>query len=282
MFDKEALLSLQTAEGTLRANQALTMAGIHESVIAAPADVKLHDIERFLPAPRHYRVRFMASSMNAFINYCNSQTHSCSAAFVDKDNMRAVCVFDLGSPAEPLHGLHRASIDFQKTAEMKALHNLCEGALKGSLSQRELAEWMEEWRHNIVATRDGKKMEMHVAISAIRSVDVKAARKVGSVVGNFSESSSVFTERAVDSAVMPPDTILFTCCPFADTAERTFEVRISVLTSGDAVGFKLRILNRDLILERIGEEICSTLSSNLIGVGAVHMGTVAMKGSDYD
>ena len=76
---------------------------------------------------------------------------------------------------------------------------------------------------------------------AIRNLTVEAASKAEHKEESLSASRSTFESVKASSEHKLPGTIIFKCKPYPDLAERTFSLRMSVLTNDSKPRFQLRI-----------------------------------------
>ncbi|MGY8872179.1 MAG: DUF2303 family protein, partial [Pseudomonadales bacterium] len=103
------------------------------------------DIENLLPLRSRFRGMMQTTSINANKAYVESRQEECSC-FIDQDNMSASTIFNLWDSGTglPGHCDDKAALTLQKTAAYKSLLNINEQ----TLSQKALAEWMEDWANN--------------------------------------------------------------------------------------------------------------------------------------
>ena len=233
-------------------------------------DYKLQDIEKYLEAPQRFRGRYETSSIESFGEYITAQPGLENAAcFINPDKMRAVAVIDFGNHDAPQHKDHTALITAKATPEFDAV--MC--AHQCTFKQRELAEWMEDWRNNLQCYTDaGEKLDVAKAIQAVRKWDIEAKRKQTSSVGNLSESRSTLESVEAKSEIATPGVIEFLCAPYEEFTTRTFAMRLGCNTDGGFT-FKLRVINLEKHTQEIANEFREKLQMLETGIERIFIGT---------
>ena len=146
----------------------------------------------------------------------------------------------------------------EKTPAFKALLEI-NGKAK---SQRDIAEFLEDWHHNIVAFGDdGEEMTVKKAVAAVRKITIEAARKSEHEEGNMNASRSIMENVEASSSKGLPHTILFTCRPYEGLSQRDVGLEISIITSDDRPMLKLRIMQLEALKEDVAQEFKNALIS---------------------
>ena len=84
-------------------------------------DVKVHDLEQYLPCRRRARGTMSTAYVAPFAQYAISYAETGAAVFVDAEHMAATAVLDLGTKEVAGHADHRAKLAPVKTAAYAAL-----------------------------------------------------------------------------------------------------------------------------------------------------------------
>lgn len=143
-------------------------------VAALPEGVKLHNLERYAAGRSRFRGTLTTHSLTDFVGYVVDRRSSSNpvAAFVDQDGMSCTAFFNLGDEIAPGHADDTATLTLKATAAFRALQSI----VGRKLSQRDLAEWLEDWHHMLIA-RDTSGGPLHLAqaIAAVRNITIKAS-----------------------------------------------------------------------------------------------------------
>lgn len=239
-------------------------------------DVKVHDLEPYLPNRRRARGTMATAYVAPFAQYATAYAEPGAAVFVDADNMTASAVLDLGTKESPGHIDHRAKLQPSKTATYAALLNINGRAQ----SQQQLAEFVEDW--NITAQmkffNNEGEIQTGKALAAIRRITVENLRKVDSEEQQLSANRTAFESVKASSQEPIPTTIYYTCKPYADLEERTFVLRLSILTSDKGPSLVLRIQNLEAHVEEMGQQLCALVFEAINGAMPVLMGSYSKAG----
>lgn len=269
MFDKEAIQELAQANAISAAADAVEDAigdgavVIGHGIVGLPDTFKVHDLEQHMPNRRRARGTMTTAVIGHFAAYVTTHAEEGATVFVDKAKMQAVAVLNLGTPSLPGHADNRAVLELQQCAPYSALLNLLRLSANTGLSQRDLAEFLEDWDASISCASDDAEMPNKRAVEAIRKVTIDSARKVESTEGNLSAERSAFEKVAASSAGAPlPTSINFTCIPYHGLALRSFAMRLSVRT-GDASKPTLALTLRMVKAEQHTEDMAAELASHV-------------------
>jgi uncharacterized protein YfdQ (DUF2303 family) len=252
------------------AEQALAAAG-HDlpkvqgigHVAALPEGMRIHNIEQYMENRASFRGTLSTHLPAEFSSYVKDHG---GTVFIDGENMRAAAIFDLGDADRPGHCRHQAKLALRKTSAYTALLGLAGG--HSALSQRDLSDWLEDWRDNLrVLSLSGEEMHIMHAVKAVRTVTIESVSKLNSTVHETGASRSAFEEVEAKSEVGLPHGFEFTCVPFEGLPARTFAVRLNVLTSGQAPTFKPRTVQLEAQQEAIAEDF-KLLVSGVVGDSA--------------
>lgn len=235
---------------------------IGDQAVALPDNMNVHDLEKFMPTRRRFRGVMSTAQIDAFCDYAEAQ--GSAEVFIDTEGMCAVAHFDMGTRDEPGHCEHRAVVDLKQTAAYYAMKKINGQAM----SQRELAEWMEDWgRHIQCFDSEGEDLHIVKALASVRKMTIETARKLESEEQNMGRQLSAMERIEVSSEGKTLGGFLFTCVPYCGFKERTFRMPLSALTGGDSIRLKLRVQELELIQEDIADEFRQKIDSHLTGEG---------------
>lgn len=249
-------------------------------IILAPGE-KLENIEKLQEGRARFRGTLTTSSVDDFCAYTrrrgNEYRESSPAVFVDGAAMTATAIFNLGDAGDAGHGDDRAVLNLPKTAPFAALWDI----LDARIDQKQLAEFLEDWRANLRAFSDFDEqtglnpMPLGRAIAAIRNVTVESRQQQDSSVSDFKgERTALETVEARSQHVLPPY-LEFETEPFMDLPRRTFLLRLSVITSG-SIGFVVRMVREADVLEAIAQNFKERLAAGLKDDANLTVGTFAL------
>lgn len=274
MFDKESLQLLQQADAIERANDALVR-GVQSdhAACALPSDIQVTDLECYLPNRRRARGVMKTSDVKSYIAYVTGAVDTAKTgksgtqlarAFVNDDAMCAVTVLDFGDATIPLHCDDTAELQMEKTADYKALLAIADQPK----SQRDIAEFLEDWVPNIECANDADALiDAGKAASAVRRLTIDAARKQEHVDESLSASKSTFESVTASSSLGLPKIVRFRCVPYLGLAERVFYMRVSLRLGDDKPQFILRSIKLDAVRQEMAEEFGELMEADLAGAG---------------
>jgi uncharacterized protein YfdQ (DUF2303 family) len=279
MLTQEAIALLSQAQSISAANE--DVRGALESGAAVaflPKEYMEHDLERFQSTRRRARGAMSTQSLQDFAAYVAAHAEEGASVFVDQAAMRATAVLNLGKPAAPGHADNTAVFAPKKTAAYAALLSVIRTDNGRSLTQTQLAEWMEDWSERIDCERDGDAIATPKAIAAVRAITVESARKVESVEQTLSAERTAFESIKADSKNQPlPGLIHFTCEPYLGFEGRTFALRVAVHPSEKSVTLSLRMAQAEKHEEEIAAELAAKVGTELTGTAPVMLGTYLAK-----
>jgi uncharacterized protein YfdQ (DUF2303 family) len=257
MFNKEAIQELAKAQAITAAMEAV--GNESESIVALPDTFKIHDLEPFLLLRRRQRATMTTQTLADFSTYVAAQRETGTSVFVSAEGMRAIAVLNLGTPTSPGHCDHLAIYAPPKTAPYTAMTQVANGY---GMAQLKLAEFLEDWSDFCGAEtygEDGETVPMTLkkAVQAIRRISIDSSKKQESTVGQHTVELSVFEKVAANAKDQPlPAVITFKCIPHLDLKERTFKLRLGLIT-GDKPALTLRVVNAERHVEEMGQELCA-------------------------
>lgn len=259
MFDKETLIALQEAQAIGDAGIALRNSEDTKNLAALPSDYKLHDLEPYLPGRRRARGLMATAQLTSFALYVIERAEAGATVFVDQKTMSATAVLNLGTSDKPGHADNKTQLTLERTAAYAALLQHASGA---GHSQKAIAEWMEDWADNIEAfAADGTPIKTPQAVAAVRKITIDAMRKVESAEQSLSASKSAFESVQASSTETLPTLIMFSCQPYADLDQRTFSLRLGVLTGEATPKVNLRISKMEEHAEQMATELADLITA---------------------
>lgn len=247
--------------------------------ILLPKDCRLESLEELMPYRSRFRAALHTSAVEDFTSYyAHNQVADCTQVFVQPESMTAKAIFNLYDEEEihqPGHGDHTASLTLVKTAPYKALLEI-DG---GRHSQKALAEWMEDWRNHLAAfaSDESPNLNINQAIAAIRRITIEATAKTDTEVRNFGASRSAMESIEAKSEDQLPAFPVFTCQPYKGLEERSFSLRVGVLTGDKAPVLATRIIKLEEHQEAMAEEFKTLLKTCLPEEAKIYIGSFNLK-----
>lgn len=270
MFDKDTLTALQEGASIRMAQAALEESKITKETVALPSDYRLHDLENYLPNRRRARGAMTTSSLLSFAAYSKEHLEEGATVFVDKDGMSATAVLNLGTPERPGHADNNAVIKLDKTAAYKALTAIANGVGR---SQKEVAEFLEDWSGLIRCFNEDGEIKNSQAIASVRKITIDSMRKLESEEQSLGASKSAFESVQASSKEPLPTIIELNCVPYSDLENRSFVLRLGVLTGEATPKVNLRIIKAEQASEEMAEEFSARISDAFDGSLPVVLGT---------
>lgn len=278
MFDKEAIVQLQESSAA-----AYLSGSIHSAVtdcedplpVAIPGNFALADVEKMVAPYRATRRRLSGCLKTPneahFIAYCRANKQPGAMVSVDAQDMSAEALLNFGTTEAPGHADNRAKLVYHQTASFQSLLRVN----KRDLSQRELAEWMEDNTGELECFAETGAIATGHAIAAVRNIDIDAIAKVESSVEQLSESRTAFENVKASSKSPLPVRIYLTCEPYIGLPPRTFVCRVSIATGEKAPRLRLSIINLEQHQQEMAQEAVDQITEALGNDMPVYIGCYA-------
>jgi uncharacterized protein YfdQ (DUF2303 family) len=253
-------LSLGQSEAIAQAQLSTESAMGDDGVLLLPSDFTRHDLESFQQFRRRMRGTMNTSVIGHFAAYTKEHAEDGASVFIDADKMQASAVLNLGTKSAAGHCDHKAVFSARKSAAYKTLRDVANGA---PLSQQEVAEFCEDWGGFINYFREVDGVPEQIvnkhAIAAIRRITIEGLRKVEASEQQLSATRSAFESVTAKSDDPLPTMLSFRCVPFFGLAERSFTIRLGVLTSYEKPSITLRLVNIEAVEEEMAEELADLI-----------------------
>lgn len=240
--------------------QQFIQAQTNESVAALPVGVTVTDLEEYLEQRRRYRGSMATNLIEEFVEYVTATTEQYGdlpglenyPCFVSPASMSAKTFFNLGDIENPGHGDHFAELKLKKTEA----YNQLLGINGNRFDQKSLAEWLEDWKDHLEAiAEDGEKaIPLAAAVSAVRRITIGTKAEATSETRSLSTHQSAMAEVEARNKDQFPCFLKFTCEPYQGLEERTFTVRLSLITSEKPV-ISARIVRLETLEEEMAQEL---------------------------
>lgn len=265
-MDGSAIEKLQIADQITKANSALSerFTSNQPRVVVLHKDFAIQNLESFEPNRSRFRGNFSTAEPDAFANYALNKSAANAGCFINAQNMAAQLIFNLGTKDLPGHCDDKARLSLEMTAPYKALLAIADKRL----SQKEVAEFIEDWRKLMSASSeedlDGNTTAIPLAkaIYAIRKITIEQKATTESESRNFGATNSSMDSIDVKSADMPPAYLHFTCEPYRGLTVRTFNLRLSVITDRQP-SLTLRIARHETEQEEMAKEFEAIINTKL-------------------
>lgn len=243
--------------------------GAYLTAAALPDDFKLEDLEQFMPTRRRAAGTMRTPYINDFVAYTQEHKQDGCCIFVNADAMNATAVLDLGSPTQPGHCASRATLELKATAAYAALKKV----MNMGLTQRAMAEWLEDWAPILTAKSGETPIEMPKAIAAVRNISVEAIAKSNHEEQTLSTQRSAFESVTItgDKETLPTH-ITVKCKPYPELDEREFVMRLSVTTDTKPT-MTLRPVGWEELVEQMATEFSDDIRAAVENTLPVLIGT---------
>ncbi len=270
MFDHKTLETLN-AQAIAAANVRIEHGG--STLVVTPASCTLTNLEPYQLSRDRFRGNLNTHSLKAFAAYVErhigGEEDTGAAGFVDQDAMRATVIFNLGTPDYAGHGDDRATLTLKPTAAYKALLEV----VGRSMSQQQLAEFLEDWAPHITASAGDLQLNTLAAINAVRRMQIKATSELNSEVGDLNNRRSAMEEIEARSLETLPTTFVFSTKPYDTLSVADITLRLSVITGEKTPVLKLRWVAQEAQQEAFAEEFQQVLESEVGGLLPLTIGT---------
>ncbi len=262
-MEGEAVKEIQRSTGINEFIQVIKETDTQIPVVAAPQGISIKTLEDYMPNASRYRQKYQTTSINDYANYCKEFDQEGAKCFVDKDEMVAETIFDLGTNDKPLHSAHRAYLKMKKTNAFQALLYFA----GHELSQKSTADFIEDWSDSLVIyTNSGDKIPAIHAAKSIQDLTIEKIREASSKTGNFSEAMSSMEKIEAKNQEKIPAELQFSCIPYTGIDALTFTIKIQLLTSHEKPKIKARIIKLEQIEDEIADEFKLKLTQQLNGL----------------
>lgn len=234
------------------------ISGTDTPVAIVPEGMEVRSLEKYMETRSSFRGELKTASLKDFAEYIGDATDT--KVYVDAESMAAKAFFDLGTSENPGHGVHTANLSMKATSPYRAVRSL-HGERH---SQKNLAEWLEDWADFITITdSNGELMTVIQAIAAVRRLTITSKAESQHSEQHFGASRSAMEEIEAKAESALPAVIHFTCTPYEALGSRTFDVRLSIITSEDKPKLGTRIIQLEAQQESIANEFKETLADHL-------------------
>ena len=255
-MDKTAIQEIQKATAVSELAKQLT--GADSLLAAKDSETDIVSLEKYMGGRSRFRGTMETKSLGDFVRYVGDGEGA--QCFIDADNMGARVFFNLGTTEQPGHGDNQAVLKTERTSAFREVFSMHDSRI----SQKTLAEWLEDWKDFLEVTdQEGDSMTVVQAVAAVRRITIKASAEKTHEERDFGATRSAMEEIEAKSAERMPAYFHFTCAPCDCLQLRTFNLRMSVITSGDKPTLSLRLVQLEAMQEAIIEEFKEKLQSML-------------------
>lgn len=259
-MDKSAIEQIQKTSGIPQLIEQIT--GFEIPLALVPREdgrFEITDLEKYQEHLDRYRAVFSTDSIPDFIKYAKDYDVEGALCFVNKDNMTARTIFDVGSTENPLHRLHKANLELVKTAAYIALEKFNQQGL----DPRRMVEFVEDWRDNMsqFVSTTGEEVQIAKAIDSFRTIKIQNTKTSQVDHEDFGAQASAMEQIELSNRDVQVKSILFKCVPYDGLQERVFELRISI--EPESMSIKYRILQLEAIQEEMAQEFKNLIVDEL-------------------
>lgn len=234
---------------------------LDSQVAVLPSGYSIQALEKYNENRFRFRGAMVTTSISDFVRYSLQNQGVGVYCFIDADEMQAVTTFNIGTLLCPGHADNTASVALKKTAPFRALLDI-DGRKN---RQKELAEWLEDWREYLLAFDvDGNVMDIRHAVGAVRRITIESVSSADHEDKDFSGKRSLMESVEAKSKEVMPVAFEFKCIPYEGLSERRFSLRYSILAN-DPPQLVLRIVQLEAEEERMATEFRDLLTSEFEG-----------------
>lgn len=276
-MDKSAIDLLQNT--AIAAHATMVPSTLANRLVARPSDFVIEDLEKFADSRARFRGTLLTDSIADFVAYV--KRHATEApvvvgpnqkgvpGFIDADKLSATVHFNLGTAEKPGHGDDTAVLRLKSSAPYAALT-----AVNGrQLQHKDAIDWLEDWSELVeYRSESGEAISAAAALASIRKITIRATAETTSSQENFRATRSALEDVEARGAQSLPAEIAFSCTPFAGLPERTFRLRLAVLTSTDKPVLVFRVRNFESEKEAIAQDFKRVLLTDLEGAADLTIG----------
>lgn len=249
-MDKSAIEQIQTL--AVQAVYSENLGVVDTPLALLHKDFQVQSLEKYMAARTRLRGSFSTYLPDEFARYFAQNKAEGTAVFINPDGMQARAIFNLGNQEEPGHCDHIAKLALKATREYQALMELDMGAAR---TQRDMANWFEDWRYCITAyDSDGNEIGIKRVIAAIRHIEISASYKADHQDGDFNAKKTTMEQVETSSRHTLPESFLFSCNPYHGLMRRDIHVRLYVVTGGEKPKLGARIVSKELVIESVQNE----------------------------
>jgi uncharacterized protein YfdQ (DUF2303 family) len=230
-------------------------------VVAVPEGVVLRNLEQFLDGRTRFRGNLSTASIDDFTRYSAGYADIGARCFIDAEKMKAESIFNLGTIEVPGHADNTASLSLKATAPFSAILNI-NGERK---SQKELAEWIEDWSEYIIGfASNGDAIDAKKSAAALRKITIEANQKADYEDNDFSGKRSLMESVEAKTQEIMPVAFEFKCITYEGLTERAIKLRLSIINSDRPI-LVLRIVQLEDVEEKIAAEFRDLLIEKFNG-----------------
>lgn len=226
-------------------------------IVALPNHFTERDLERYLPERSRLRGTMNTHIAGDFGKYVATAIETGAKIFVDETTMSATAVLNLGTPEHPGHADNLAVLTCKKTAAYAVLRKIADGSPR---TQTDVAEFLEDWAHSIQCDKgiDTANIPVTHAIAAVRAITIEGLARARHEDQSLSANKTTFESIEAKSEQPIPTFIDFSCHPYVGFDDRTFTMRLGILTEGKP-RLTLRIVRQEEHDEEMGDELANKL-----------------------
>lgn len=226
-------------------------------VKALPDNYKIHSLESHMKQRNAFRGTFVTSIISDFYKYCEVYSKE-SICFVNRDEMKAVTIFDMGAETAPGHCQHKAFLNLREKPAYAAALN----SHNKEYDQRQFFNFASDWVNN-VKFFDSEYGEISHGIACQKILNVELTEQVKSDFseGDMSASRSNFAKVEMNSKDGKlPNFMTITCVPYDELNEVTLTFRIYAAKGRGEPCIKTRCEQLDDIKDGIAQNFANLLS----------------------
>lgn len=269
---QEAIKHLQNDSVAIVSAQALMTNKTSRDAIVLPDNYKPVSIEQYQPRPNLFRAILSTNSISDFLSYLSKNGSADTQLFIDKTEMKAQAIIDMGAALKPEWGKHRANLTMLKTPEYQALlkHN------EIRLDQQSLIDFLLDWQEHIVFFSDEKSIAFKDGLRQLRRLTVEKINRRNQEIGDLNSltdtHSSVTVKTGTDAETV--DQFEFTTAAYEGLSETKIQCCIRYYPDDKGLKISYRIISVNSLQEQFAQAFKELIAAGVNEKAPLFVGTM--------
>lgn len=229
-------------------------------VAAIPTSHQVVNLEAYARRRARMRAAFSTHRILDFVCYINQSVRSSNDndhILVDIESLSARIVLDAGTPDQPGHCDHTATLKLRPTSAWTALLQVHGKRLAHRAMLDFLEDWRLYWPHALpsLIEPEASPITQAAALTALRSVKLDAKATTTHAEGNLQRQRTALEQIEASSAAgRLPEAFVFEVEPYIGLDRRSIVLNLQVHPDDVKPQLSLRIVGIDALQESIADE----------------------------
>lgn len=246
MSDHENTEAMAVAELSA-VGKPLSALGLKQPFMLSTANMKVEDLEKFLPAPHRVRQSMAAQSVSSMVDYLNHRKTDDTVIFADTTGRKVLAVIDYHSKSnDPSWATHKVTYTPELSREFKAW----QAQNNKGMTQEVFADWLEERTEDIVEPAGGRILEIANKLQIVKQVVFGQSQKLAS--GEF---QITYNEENQKGTIEIPEKIKVGIPVFHRGLAYTIDARLRYRLNNGAVTFTYKLVEPEHLLETCFDKV---------------------------